>query len=550
MKILLIAEAMCKDIPENSEENKDMPCSKNKVMHRKKVNDMQTTEDANNLLLEKEFSKAVENAPSCSNMKRVSFSIVKSKVIISDKNSSKESKKIELFSPPEYYKHLSYGDEGNALIDQLIHVLHTPALDSLVALPDAHGGKIFPVGISCTYDLNNPECKIMPEMIGFDINCGVRVWATSIRKEEFLSKREHVLELIAKSIPIENRQAGNGLGNSLAINNDRCHVEGIGTVSINRVITEGIKYLVDSRMASTADQTCTEYSGSMPVLSPAILSQKAKARGLQQIGTLGSGNHYLEFQTVSEVFNSNLCQDIGLSIDTVCVSVHTGSRGLGSRAVHEYISKYSAYKNTSGICEIPAKSEIAQEYLQTVNACSNYAFCNRVLIGRSIEGVLSKVFGPCTMRPISDSVHNVIRVEGSLLAVRKGSTKMQSKHKQNTSNEHRESHLPSIVSVGGSMTTGSYLLEAGPNSSATRNTTCHGSGRIIRRKDVKDFITVSETIKEIEEAGVIVSAGNEDTLPEESSKTYKCIDKVVQYCEAAGISSRVCKLVPVAVLKG
>lgn len=502
------------------------------------------------LLLEKEFSNAIEKAPKDSIMKRLTFSVSGSKITISNSDSAENSKKIDLFCPPEYYKHLSDGESGNTLIDQLIEVLYTPGLAKLVALPDMHAGKIFPVGISAVYDLSIPECKIIPDLIGSDVNCGVRVWVTSITKERFLEKRDLVLSMVKEGIPIENREIGDGNSIDSPADGTIYQIEGIGTIDINRVIKEGIGYLVSNGMASDADQACTESLGAMEVASSSILSQKAKVRGMRQIGTLGNGNHYLEFQAVSEIFNAEVCKDLGVSMDSICVSVHTGSRGLGGRAVHEYITEYSRYKNSKGICEIPINSVPAMRYLQMVNACSNYAFCNRVLIGRSIKGILTQIFDDCSMQAISDSAHNVMRKEGSMLLARKGSTKLQNRNSSENRCEKEEKKLPNVVSVGGSMTTGSYLLETGPNSNDTNNTTCHGSGRIIRRKDAKFSISVDDTIKEIEDAGVVVSAGKKEHISEESSKTYKCINKVVEYCEAAGISNRVCRLIPIAVLKG
>ncbi|KAI5191214.1 tRNA-splicing ligase RtcB (3'-phosphate/5'-hydroxy nucleic acid ligase) [Nematocida minor] len=503
---------------------------------------------------------------------RIEFTVCESVATISDKTRS-DSKKIRLFSPFSYLKHLLDGTEGSMLIDQLLSLLNTPSLMTLHALPDVHAGKVFPVGISCTYSADSPSCAVIPDLIGADINCGVRVWSTAIKKSLFMEKRQRIMDLVAERIKIDVRCSdvpvlgdendGTAINSSNAQSSAAkgnkstdCCIDGIGTVNINSVVTEGISYLVRIGLATPSDLSCTEYAGSMPVSSGRVLSAKTKHRGIVQLGTLGSGNHYLEFQSVSKVYNNKTCTDLGLDTDSICISVHTGSRGLGSRAVHEYLSKCHLYRNAAtGVCEVPLDSKLAQEYLETVNACSNYAFCNRVIIGKLLEQILLEVFNEdIRMGAISDSVHNVMRLEGNVLTVRKGSTKLGNTSstaiKGSRDISVSSNNMPSVVSVGGSMSTGSYILEAGPSASMTDYTTCHGSGRIIRRKDVSSTISLADTFSELSTADVLVLAGNADKLPEESSRTYKCIDAVVEYCETVGISNRVCKLVPLSVLKG
>ncbi|KAI5125434.1 tRNA-splicing ligase RtcB (3'-phosphate/5'-hydroxy nucleic acid ligase) [Nematocida parisii] len=488
------------------------------------------------------------------------------------------------YSPSEYYHILTDGDSGDTLLDQLVQMLERPYLTRLIALPDAHAGKEFPVGISCSFDPTHPECRVVPEMIGFDINCGVRLWATNIKKSEFLPFREAFMTRAFEQIGIIDRP---------------CPLP--KEIDADKILERGIPYLIELGMATELDAMCTESQGCLPVSNvKKLLGQAPRAAVKKQLGTLGNGNHYVEIQVVSEIFDDKICKQLGLELDMVCISVHTGSRSVGGGAVSDLLKKCmrceSKYVHDEKV-EIPINDPMAENYFEMVNACSNFAFCNRVMIGREVEEALKQTFeqsmgdteetevkdtrgvrniksgSSITMRVISDSAHNIVRLEErdgkKVLRIRKGSTQILpygdkersiARDINKTSLYNSESSMPDdsnkctiyphVVSVGGSMSTGSYVLSAGKNGESVDYVTCHGSGRILRRKDANKEITQEGLKNELESADVSMRVKNINKIREESSKAYKCIKKVVDYCEESGLSNKVCRLAPIGGIKG
>ncbi|KAI5171917.1 tRNA-splicing ligase RtcB (3'-phosphate/5'-hydroxy nucleic acid ligase) [Nematocida sp. LUAm3] len=436
-----------------------------------------------------------------------------------------------VYVPQEYWNNLVEGTTNHTALDQISRMATIPGVISpLSALPDAHAGKGYPVGISCVFDAEDANCQIPPEAIGGDVNCGVRIWRTNIKVEEFLKKRNIVLEEIRKAVPIYTHTSALDL-------------------DIKRILEEGLKYLLSCGLVEEKDLFCTEHNGSFDVKSYKIVGQSPRAKALLQLGTIGAGNHYLEIQTVSEIFNEEDAQALFLEKGTVCVSVHTGSRGVGARAILEF-----AKEDESEGSSILINSPRGARYLEMIKALANYGFCNRAIIGKRIEEALRKTFPEAEMEAISDSPHNLVTEEvrdgKRIISLRKGSTRVRQGAPMDSKGfSSCPSSLPPIF-VGGSMTTGGYLIKGGKNSQNTNYTTCHGSGRIIRRKDVHSHISLETTQEQIKSCDVLVLAESEKALSEESESAYKSIDKVVEYCEEMDISERVCKLLPLSVIKG
>ncbi|KAI5136797.1 tRNA-splicing ligase RtcB (3'-phosphate/5'-hydroxy nucleic acid ligase) [Nematocida ausubeli] len=496
-------------------------------------------------------------------------------------NPSTSTTTCQIFSPEEYYHVLTDGDAGSTLLDQLASLLARPYMTKIVALPDAHAGKQFPVGISCSFDPSHPDCKIIPEMIGFDINCGVRLWATNIKRSEFLSIREAFMTRAFECIGIKDR--------IIPLSKE---------IDTDKILQNGVPYLIELGIATEMDALCTESNGCLPVQNvKKLLDQKTRAAARKQLGTLGDGNHYIEVQVVGDVFDKEVCARLGLDLDTVCVSVHTGSRSVGSTAVTRLLNKCAEQQDVymqTGTVEIPINDPLAEKYFETVNACSNFAFCNRVVIGKEVEDVFREIIkanqpstdGPNTAQPtcvpgiglpqdftmqvISDSAHNIVRLEErngkKVVRIRKGSTQIvpygdkerkemgaaSGKEDASTSEcaQQGSVHCPYVVSVGGSMSTGSYVLSAGEKGENVDYVTCHGSGRLVRRKDAKQAVTEESIKEELANANVSMRVRNINKIGEESSRTYKCIDKVVEYCKKTGLSNKVCRLIPLGGIKG
>lgn len=450
-----------------------------------------------------------------------------------------------LYVPAKYHEHLAGGAgegttgeakaEGAAecVLDQLAKLAtFKGAMSPLVALPDVHAGRDFPVGICAVFDAEAQDCVVLPQAIGPDINCGVRVWRTNIPLAGLQQRRREVLALVQQAVPVNDQPLPSRL-------------------NIKRVLSDGIDYLVELGLAGEPDQQGSEHRGKMPGSFKA-LGQKPRAAGLKQLGTLGSGNHYLEFQRVSEIYDPGAAGAMSLEADTVCVTVHTGSRGVGHRALTEFLASLPVEYLVDGVLAVPLHSAKGAEYLELVGAAANFAFCNRVVIGRAVEQALQQVFPGARLTLLGDSPHNIAKLETHdgrrRLVLRKGSTRVAPPGQDGEAGLFPGIGAP--VSVGGSMSTGSYLLAAGEQSARTNFTTCHGSGRVLGRKAAKTAISVAETMEQLQAADVLVSAQNPGALSEESAKAYKSIDEVVNFCERSGISKKICRLLPIMVLKG
>lgn len=451
--------------------------------------------------------------------------------LVVDRSAEKKMKtKLVLYVPEEYRKYLFEGEDS--AVEQMARVASIEgAMQPFAGLPDMHAGKGYPVGVCCTFDADNPECRIPFEAIGGDINCGVRFWKTDVPLDVFLQKRSSIMNRLKATVPVE-AQAG------------------ASSLDMKQILERGLEYLAEVGLASDRDRKGTEKRGRYGASSHKLVSQKAKAKGRAQIGTLGGGNHYLEFHYVSETYCREDAQVLGLEPGTICVSVHTGSRGLGARASFEYSARHRDIH--PGPPTTPLHSPEGREYIDVVNAASNYAVCNRALIGRSIESALKENIPGCSMRFISDASHNIVERDvcggKNVISIRKGCTKVYPPHHPCANGIFPEIGTP--VYVGGSMTTGGYLIKAGPNSHRTNYSTCHGSGRIIRRKHAQENVSLEKTLAQIEKAGVFIHSSCPASLPEESEDVYKDIEKIVVFCEEEGISQRICKLLPLAVIKG
>lgn len=448
-----------------------------------------------------------------------------------------------LFVPGSYREHLFHRIAGDSAADQIVKLATVRGIiDPVIGLPDMHAGKDMPVGVCAVFDAEDPECGVPVEAIGGDINCGVRLWNTGLTKGQFMMKREAIMKDIAAEVPIDVR----------AVHENVC---------IKSVLAQGIRYLIEKNMAKKEDAERTENGGCIPSPGPPALGQCPRARGAAQLGTLGSGNHYLEFQAVGSIYSPEDSVRLGISQDHVCVAVHCGSRGLGSRACKEFCDEVrrnrtdskaqntnsaSSFFGPEGPLTVPLHSKEGRKYLKIVSECANYAYCNRVLIGRSIEKVLAKYYPGAQLDVVCDVSHNMAQIEEkngrSVLVVRKGSSRV-SRPGTDTA--------PGIpVSVGGSMSTGSYLVSSSRSSHLTHYSTCHGSGRILPRKYARQEISLDATLQQLQRSDVHVVAKSSRTLPEESESAYKDIDCILEFCERTGISRRICRFSPLAVLKG
>jgi tRNA-splicing ligase RtcB len=408
-------------------------------------------------------------------------------------------------------------------LEQLQNVATLPGIvDAAFAMPDIHQGYGFPVGGLAATEL--PDGVVSPGGVGYDINCGVRLLALPLTETELGTRRERLVHELSRAIP-----AGAGKESGLRID-------------LERVLREGSRVVA----ARDDDVEQTESHGCLDGADPAAVSERALARGRGQLGTMGSGNHFVEVQRVSRLFGP----DFDLREDQVTVLIHSGSRGLGHQVCSDYVARMDAVLGKYGIelpdrqlsCA-PASSQEGQGYLAAMAAAANYAWANRQEIANRVRGAVERVLGRETAagtRQIYDVAHNVAKVEEhggrDVLVHRKGATR---------------AFPGQAVFIPGSMGTSSFVL-AGEQGSMERSfgTTCHGAGRRLSRKAAKKQIRGADLRRELEARGIVVRSPSNAGLAEEAPFAYKDVEHVVGVVERAGLARRVAQLEPLGVVKG
>jgi tRNA-splicing ligase RtcB len=425
-------------------------------------------------------------------------------------------------------------------LEQLVNVATLPGVvGAALAMPDIHQGYGFPVGGVAATEL--PDGVVSPGGVGYDINCGVRLLALPLTERELGSRREHLVHEISRSVP-----AGAG------------KESGSARADLDRVLREG-----SSVLGSDEDVDHTESRGCLPGADPGAVSDRAKERGRGQIGTMGSGNHFVEVQGVNEILDRRAAEAFGVGDDQVTVLIHSGSRGLGHQVCTDYVKLMDGAMRRYGIelpdrqlaC-CPASSSEGESYLAAMAAAANFAWANRQGIAnsvrRSVERVLGKAAADRT-RQVYDVAHNVAKVEEydgrRVLVHRKGATRAFPAGSAEIPAGYAGAGQP--VFIPGSMGTASYVL-AGEAGSLTKSfgTTCHGAGRLLSRTAARKRIGGKELRRELEARGIVVRSPSPKGLAEEAPFAYKDVERVVEIVERAGLARRVARLVPLGVVKG
>jgi tRNA-splicing ligase RtcB (3'-phosphate/5'-hydroxy nucleic acid ligase) len=408
-------------------------------------------------------------------------------------------------------------------LEQLRNVATLPGIvDAAFAMPDIHQGYGFPVGGLAATEL--PDGVVSPGGVGYDINCGVRLLALPLTEAELGERREALVHELSRTIP-----AGAGKESSLR-------------VDLERVLREGSSVVAER----DDDVENTESEGCLDGADPAAVSERAQERGRGQIGTMGSGNHFVELQRVSRLFGP----DFDLQEDQLTVLIHSGSRGLGHQVCSDYVRQMDAVLGKYGIelpdrqlsCA-PASSSEGQGYLAAMAAAANFAWANRQEIANRVRGAVAGVLGREAAdgtRQVYDVAHNVAKIETyggrDVLVHRKGATR---------------AFPGQAVFIPGSMGTSSFVL-AGEQGSMERSfgTTCHGAGRRLSRTAAKKQIHGKELRRQLEERGIVVRCPSNAGLAEEAPFAYKDVERVVEIVERAGLARRVAQLEPLGVVKG
>ena len=440
----------------------------------------------------------------------------------------------------------------DASLEQAVNAATLPGVvGRVLVMPDVHQGYGFPIGGVAATRL--PDGVISPGAIGYDINCGVRLLASRVE----LSQAEPVLDQLVSAL---DATCPSGVGSRGHLRLDERELE--------RVCREGAEWAKGRGYATEADLARTEEGGRIDGADFGRVSQRARDRGRDQVGTLGAGNHFIEVEVVERIFDPDAARTMGLSEGTLTVMIHCGSRGFGHQVCTDYVKSFQQAVRRYGItlpdrelvCA-PLDSPEGQAYLGAMRAAANYAFANRQVLAHFARGAFSEVLSGRAENPhlhqVYDIAHNMGTVEehevdGERIRVcvhRKGATRAFGPGSVGLPPEYRAIGQP--VLVPGSMGTASWVL-VGTEGSMARSlgSSCHGAGRKMSRRRAKRSIQGSDLRRELEERGIRVRAGSMPGLAEEAPAAYKDVDEVVDAVVGAGIAQKVARLRPVAVVKG
>lgn len=430
-------------------------------------------------------------------------------------------------------------------LEQAMNVAMLPGVTGCVyAMPDVHEGYGFPVGgVAATLATAG---VISPGGVGYDINCGVRLLASDLDFESIRILLEPIVHDLSRSIP-------SGPGRHPQVD--------LTPAELDRVLNEGSEFLLERGLAFPEDLACTEENGRFPAGDARQVSVRAKQRGQHQLGTIGSGNHFVEVQVVDEVFDPRAAEDYGLRRGQVTILIHTGSRGLGHQvctdAVHlmdRVMAKYGIRIPDRQLSCAPLDAPEGRAYFGAMGAAANFAWANRQAITAAARRVFTRALGERgRLRLVYDVAHNIAKLEehgGLTLCVhRKGATRAFGPSHPETPERYRAAGQP--VFIPGSMGTASYVL-AGADAAMTLSfgSTCHGAGRTMSRGEAKRRQPGHEVRRELERMGIVVRCPSSGELAEEAPGAYKDVERVVDVVDQVGLARKVARLRPLGVIKG
>lgn len=437
-------------------------------------------------------------------------------------------------------------EKDGKTIEQIKNVAQLPGIvEKSIAMSDAHCGYGFPIGGVAAFDLE--KGIVSPGGVGYDINCGVRLLATNLTKDQFLKNREKVLNEMYKEIP-------SGVGKETEFN--------LTKEELDEVLNTGVNWAVKKKYATSADLEHIEDFGCIKNADADKVSQKAKSRGKNQLGSLGSGNHFIEIQVVESVFNKDIAEVYNLKKDQVVIMIHSGSRGLGHQTASDYIQKIEkkfGFKHLPDreLAYAPLSDEIAKEYISAMNAAANFAFVNRQLMTYQIRKVFNANFKNSKIEIIYDICHNIAKFEKHLVdgkevelcVHRKGATRSFGPGRKEIPSDYRKVGCP--IFLPGSMGTFSYVL-AGTKQAEKISfaSTAHGAGRLLSRSYAINNLSEVSIKTELSKNDIMLKSGSRKGILEEAPEAYKDIDEVARVSHELGIGQLVARLKPMAVMKG
>jgi len=438
-------------------------------------------------------------------------------------------------------------------INQVKNVATLPGIVGYsIAMPDIHEGYGFPIGGVAAMDYNSGI--ISPGGVGYDINCGVRLIRTNLVYREIKDRLKVIIDRLYNSIPT-------GVGSRGAIRK-------LSSKELDQIMIRGARWAIENGYGDETSLIYMEEQGMMPGANPDAVSTKARSRGLDQMGTLGSGNHFIELGKIDEIFDSSAADFLGLRKDQVIVLIHSGSRGFGHQICDDYVAEMKRKKNEIDF-HLPdiqlissyINSPLGKKYYSAMVSAANYAWSNRQVMMSLVEKELSRILDIPTRelgyRLIYDVSHNIAKLEEHffdgrkrLLCVhRKGATRAFGPGHPLIPERYRDIGQPVIIP--GDMGRYSYLcLGTEQGMRETFGSSCHGAGRIMSRKEALRSSTAIRVLDEMQKRDILVHSATRSTLVEEMSNAYKDVSDVVDTMTDCGLLKKVIKTKPIAVIKG
>ena len=438
-------------------------------------------------------------------------------------------------------------------IQQCVNVAHLAGICNYsITMPDGHEGYGFPIGGVAATDYD--EGLISPGGVGYDINCGVRLIRTNLTEEEVRPSLAQLVDTIFNFIP-------SGLGSKGQIK--------LSPMELDKAVTDGIDWAVDKGYAWPEDPKTIEEEGCMEAADPSKVSNNAKSRGAPQLGSLGSGNHFIEIERADKILDKPISTRLGIHREgQVLILIHTGSRGYGHQTCSDYlkvmeraIGKYKVQLPDRELAACPSKSSEAEEYIAAMSSACNFAWINRQMITHWTRQAFEKVFhrtpDALDMKIVYDVCHNVAKVEThkvqgqptKVIVHRKGATRSFPPGHPDIPAEYRDIGQP--VLIPGSMGTSSWVLIGTPRAmELSFGTTAHGAGRFMSRSAAKRKWRGAELKKSLENRGIIVRAASMEVVAEEAPDAYKDVDRVAEVSHQLGIGNKVVRMTPIGVAKG
>ena len=454
-----------------------------------------------------------------------------------------------VFADDELIPHI----EKDKSLQQVANVACLPGIQGpSIAMPDIHWGYGFPIGGVAAFDLE--DGVVSPGGVGYDINCGVRLLRSNLKERDVRPKLDRLMDQLYANVP-------SGVGAS------RTDLR-LSRKEVTRVLLDGAGWAVENGYGWPQDLDRIEDSGALEDAEPKYVSERALDRGRKQVGTLGSGNHFIEIGYVSAVHDGEAARALGLEEGTVTAFIHSGSRGLGYQVCDDYLKmmlraseKYGIQLQDRQLCAAPLRSDEAKRYLGAMRGAANYAFANRQMMAHRVRMSFAAVLGESAetlgLNLVYDVAHNIAKLERhrvngaqTMLCVhRKGATRAFPPGHPDVPQAYR--HVGQPIFIPGDMGRYSYVLVGTEGAyNETFGSSCHGAGRMMSRKQAKRMARDRRIVREMADRGVVIRAASRATVDEEIPEAYKDVKKVVEVVDRAGIGKIVAQLRPMGVLKG